>query len=124
MVGGIGALLTLSTAAVGGSVLPLIGGSAYGGSTGSATWLFAALGTLLAVAQLLLFSGIASADRLAGAAVWTAALVEFLAVEVLAASGRPTLLTIVVPALGAGAVLVGTGLLRMRGAASSPAFAS
>jgi O-antigen/teichoic acid export membrane protein len=113
LVGAAGALLTLATAALGTMALPLIGGSAYGTSLGSATWLFAALGTLLALAQLLLFSGIASADRLAGAAVWTAAGVEFLAVELLATSGRLGLLSIVGPAVGTAAVLVGTGLARL-----------
>jgi O-antigen/teichoic acid export membrane protein len=118
VVGAVGALLTLGTAVVGASALPLIGGSAYGSSLGAATWLFAALGTLLAVAQLLLFSGIASSDRLASAAVWTAAVVELVVVELLAATGVPTLLSIVVPAVGTALVLVGTGLLRLRRAAT------
>jgi O-antigen/teichoic acid export membrane protein len=116
-----GAVLTLATAVLGATALPLIGGSPYGTSLGSATWLFAALGTLLALAQLLLFSGIASADRLASAAVWTAAAVECLAVELLAAAGALTLLAIVLPAVGTAVVLVGTGLLRLRRSGARPA---
>jgi hypothetical protein len=109
-----GALLTLATAALGAHALPLVGGSAYGASLGTATWVFAALGTLLALAQLLLFSGIASADRLATAAVWTAAAVECVAVESLAAAGRLSVLSLAVVALATAAVLVGVGLARSR----------
>jgi O-antigen/teichoic acid export membrane protein len=109
-----GALLTLATAALGASALPLVGGSAYGASLGAATWVFAALGTLLALAQLLLFSGIASADRLATAAVWTAAAVECVVVESLAAAGRLSVVSLAVVALVTAALLVGVGLARSR----------
>jgi O-antigen/teichoic acid export membrane protein len=109
-----GALLTLSTAAIGADALPLVGGSAYGVSLGAASWVFAALGTVLALAQLLLFSGIAAADRLATAAVWTAAAAECLAVAALAAAGRLSVVSLAVVALGTAGMLVGVGLLRSR----------
>ena len=114
VVGAVGAVLTLATAALGAQALPLVGGSAYGASLGSATWLFAALGTLLAVAQLLLYSGIATADRLAGGTVWVAAAVECIAVAVLAGTGRLSVEAIAVVALGTAALLVAVGLVRFR----------
>ena len=109
-----GALLTLGTAALGSQALSLVGGSAYGASLSAAAWVFAALGTAMALAQLLLFSGIASADRLATAAVWTAAAVECLAVESLAAAGRLTVVSLAVVALGTAALLVAVGMVRSR----------
>jgi O-antigen/teichoic acid export membrane protein len=112
VVGTLGALLTLATAALGARALPLIGGSAYGGTLGSATWLFAVLGGLLAVAQLLLYSGIAAADRWSVVAVWTAALAECVAVELLAATGRLSTPSIAGTAAVTAAVLVTTGLVR------------
>jgi O-antigen/teichoic acid export membrane protein len=118
-VGGVGAVLTAGTAVLGARVLPLIGGAAYGAHLGSATWLFAALGTLLAVAQLLLYSGIAAADRLSVTAVWTAALAECVAVELLATTGRLSTAWIAATAAITAAVLVATGLLRLRTRAGS-----
>jgi hypothetical protein len=114
LVGAVGALLTLATAALGTRALPLIGGAAYGGSLGSAAWSFAALGTLLALAQLLLYSDIAAAGRLPGAVVWTAAVVECALVEVLAAADALSPRTIVGTAALTAAVLVGAGLFRLR----------
>jgi len=114
-VAGLGAVLTAGAAVVGDATLPLIGGAAYGGGAlGSVIWVFAALGTLLALAQLLLFSGIAAADRLATVAVWSAAAVETVVVEVLAATGRLSLSTLVGTAALTGAALVATGLVRLR----------
>ena len=110
----VGAALTLGTAALGDRALPLIGGSAYGSALGSATWLFAALGTLLAIAQLLVYSGIATSDRLAAGAVWAAAATECVVVELLAASGRLTLVSIVLTAVAVAGVLVPVGFLRGR----------
>lgn len=123
-VASVGAALTLATAVLGGTVLPLIGGAGYRSSLGSAAWLFATLGTLLALAQLLLFSGIASADRLASAAVWTAAAAECLTVETLAARGPLTLLSIVLPAVGTAALLVASGLLRLPRSGNRPAVSA
>jgi hypothetical protein len=114
LVGGIGALLTLATAALGKVALPLVGGSAYGASLGSATWMFTALGTLMALAQLLLYSGLAAAERSAGITVWLAAAAECVVVTVLAATDRLTVVSLAVTALATGAALVATGLLRVR----------
>lgn len=109
----LGAGLTLLAAALGGRALSLVGGSAYGSELGGAVWLFAALGTLLAVAQLLLYSGIAAADRRSVLAVWTAAVAECVAVEVLAATGRLSMLSIAATAAVTAGVLVTTGLRRL-----------
>jgi O-antigen/teichoic acid export membrane protein len=114
LVGGVGAVLTLAVAALGSAALPLVGGSAYGDALGSATWLFAGLGTLLALAQLLLYSGIAASDRLAVGAVWGAAAVEAVAVAVLSATGRLSVVGIAVMAMLTALLLVGFGLLRSR----------
>jgi O-antigen/teichoic acid export membrane protein len=112
LVAGVGAVLTLAIAALGSYALPLIGGSAYGDTLGAATWLFAALGTALALAQLLLYSGIAASDRVAVAAVWAAALAEGAVVQVLSATGRLSVVTTAVAAVVTALVLVGLGLLR------------
>ena len=114
LVAGVGALLALGTAALGSAALPLIGGSAYGTTLGAATWLFAVLGTLLALAQLLLYSGIATSDRLAVGAVWAAAAAEAVAVTLLAADGRLTVVTTAVTAVVTALLLVAVGLLRSR----------
>jgi len=110
----VGAVLTLATAALGGAALPLVGGSAYGNSLGAATWTFAALGTLLAVAQLLLYSDIAATGRLPGVLVWSAVVLESVAVEVLAATGALSTVTVIASATLTAAVLVGVGLARLR----------
>jgi hypothetical protein len=115
-VGGVGGALTAGTAGLGAAALPLVGGAAYGEALGHATWLFAALGTLLALAQLLLYSGIAAADRLAGAAVWLAAGAEGVVVTALAAAGALSVVSLAVTAVGTALALVGTGLARARGA--------
>ncbi len=114
LVGALGAVLTLATAALGSSALPLLGGAAYGDTLGAATWLFAALGTLLALAQLLLYSGIAASDRLAVGAVWVAAAGEAVVVSALAAAGRLTVVSVVATATLTALALVGVGLLRAR----------
>jgi hypothetical protein len=80
-------------------------------------WLFAVLGTLLAAAQLLLYSGIAAADRLSAVAVWTAVAVECSAVELLVASSSLTTLTLAVTAALSAAALVTVGLGRLTRAA-------
>jgi O-antigen/teichoic acid export membrane protein len=116
LVGAVGAALTGATAALGSYALPLIGGAAYGDGLGAATWLFAALGTLMALAQLLLFSGIAVADRLALGAVWAAAAAELAVVELLAVTGRLALVPIAATAVGTAGLLVAVGLARSRAA--------
>ena len=114
VVAALGAALTLGAALLGSRAIALIGGSAYGAGLGGAVWLFALLGTLLAVAQLLLYSGIAAADGVAVVAVWSAAVAECVAVEVLAATGRLSMLSLAASAAVAATLLVGAGLARLR----------
>jgi hypothetical protein len=123
LIGVLGGLLTLGTAALGTRALPLVGGSAYGTSLGPVGWLFAALGTLLALAQLLVYSGIAAADRVAVAMVWAAAAGECLIVAALAAAGSLAVVPLAVTALGTAAGTVLVGLVRAlpwRGAVVAP----
>lgn len=110
----LGAVLTLGTAVLGGRVLRLIGGPAYGAGLGGVVWLFALLGTLFAVAQLLLYSGIAAADRLSALTPWVAAAAECAVVEGLAVTGRLSMPSLVATAAGTAAVLVAGGLPRLR----------
>lgn len=114
LVGSVGLCLVLATAVLGSAALPFVGGPAYGGSLGASAWLFAVLGTLLALAQLLLFSGMAAADRGATAAVWLAALAEGGIAELLSWTGQLTPATLVTSASVVAALLVGTGLARRR----------
>ncbi len=123
VVAGVGGLLVLGTAVLGAAALPLVGGAAYGEHLGGWTWVFAATGTLLALAQLLLYNGIAAADRVAAVAVWGTVLVETTVVGVLAATGALSVLTVAATAAGAGALLVTVGLLRLRAAPAPPADA-
>jgi hypothetical protein len=109
----VGAVLTAATAVLGARALPLVGGAEYGAALGGATWMFAILGTLFALAQLLLYSGIAAADRVAAVAVWCAVALEAVVVEVLAVRDGLTVLTVAGTAIGASVLLVGTGLLRV-----------
>ena len=76
--------------------------------------MFAALGTLLALAQLLLYSGIAASDGLAVGAVWLAAVVEGAVVQALSATGRLSVVAIATTAVGTALVLVCGGLVRSR----------
>ena len=112
LVAGVGTVVALATAALGSRALPLVGGAAYGAELGSASWLFAVLGTLLAVAQLLVYSGIAAADRVAVAAVWTAAVAECAVATALAGAGLLTVTTLAVTAVAVASVVVGAGLVR------------
>jgi O-antigen/teichoic acid export membrane protein len=114
VVAALGAATTVLTAALGRHAVTLVGGSAYGSGAAGAVWLFAVLGTLLAAAQLLLYSGLAAADRRSVLAVWVAAVVECVAVEVLAATGRLSIPSLVGAAGVTAALLVTTGLLRLR----------
>jgi len=112
LVAAVGGALTLGTAALGARALTLVGGSAYGGTLGSFGWLFAVLGTLLAVAQLLVYSGIAAADRIGVATVWAAAAGECLIVAALAAAGLLSVIPLALIALGMAGGTVVVGLFR------------
>lgn len=113
LVGGTGLVLTAATAALGGRALPLVGGAGYGAALGGWTWVFALLGTLLALAQLLLYSGIAAADRVAAVAVWGAVVLEAVTVELFVATDRVSVLGVAGTALAASVLLVATGLVRL-----------
>lgn len=63
-------------------------------TVGGVSWLFAALGTLLAMGRLLLLSGVAAADGGAIGAVWAAAGLEVLAITALAHAGLLTVNTL------------------------------
>jgi O-antigen/teichoic acid export membrane protein len=58
-----------------GSLFGMIGGSRYG-DYGDQAWLFAMIGSMLALSYLLLYSRIATADRWSSAAVWVAVVTE------------------------------------------------
>jgi O-antigen/teichoic acid export membrane protein len=109
----VGTLITAAAAVLGDRALSLVGGAEYGSALGDATWVFAMLGTLFALAQLLLYSGIAAADRVAAGAVWCAVALEAIAVEVFAAGAGLSVMTVAWIALGASILLVLTGLLRL-----------
>ena len=84
-----------------------MGGSAYVGLAGT-LWLFAAVGSLFAVAQVLLYSRIAAEDRRVAAPMWLLLVVEVTVVG-LWWNGSPT--EIVLVALATATVLVGLGVL-------------
>ena len=109
-----GGVLTLGAAVLGPQTLHLIGGPAHGAHLGGVVWLFAALGTLLGVAQLLLFSAIATRAGAGVTAVWIAVAVEVGAVTVLAAVTTPSVVEVVGCATASAALLVGVGLCRLR----------
>ncbi|HEY0636446.1 MAG TPA: polysaccharide biosynthesis protein [Pseudonocardiaceae bacterium] len=73
--------VVLVAAIWGGGVIRLIGGPGYGSHV-SAAWLFALLGSCLALVQLLLYSRIATGDRRSTTAVWVAVAAEILLVSV------------------------------------------
>ncbi|HEY3259870.1 MAG TPA: polysaccharide biosynthesis protein [Pseudonocardiaceae bacterium] len=75
------AWVVLPTLLYGPAIIRLIGGTRYGEHV-TAAWLFALLGSLLALVQLLLYSRIASADRRCASAVWAAVIIEILLVTI------------------------------------------
>ena len=72
--------VVLATVVSGSTIIRFIGGDGYGSHV-TAAWLFALLGSLLALVQLLLYSRIASADRKSATAVWAAVVLEILLVS-------------------------------------------
>ena len=124
VVAGLGGVMTAGAAVLGGRALELIGGTAYGTDLGGVVWLFAALGTLLALAQLLLYSAIAAAAGVPVTAVWLAVGLEFAAVSVLAHAGSLTAFRVIACAVATAAVLVAVGLLHLRSDRRAPGPAS
>jgi O-antigen/teichoic acid export membrane protein len=102
-----GVAATAVCAVFGDLVVALVGGSAYA-SLAPRVWLFAAAGSLYALAQLLLYSRLAATDRRALVAVWAA----LLFLVVLVVGGRHDSTTeIIVSVIAAATALVGTGAL-------------
>jgi O-antigen/teichoic acid export membrane protein len=73
------AVVVLGCALFGPTVVGLVGGSAYADSS-IPMWLFATVGSLLSVVQILLYSRIASADRWSTLLTWVAVGVEIVLV--------------------------------------------
>ena len=99
--------VVLATVLYGGPIIRLVGGDGYGAHIRFA-WLFAVLGSLLALVQLLLYSRIASADRRSAAAVWAAVAVEIVLVS---AWFDGSVTQVAAAALASVALLVLAGLL-------------
>jgi hypothetical protein len=88
-------------------VVALVGGSAYESLAPSA-WLFAGAGSLFALAQVLIYSRLATGDRRVVVALWTALMVL---VGLVLLGLDDSLREIITAALAAGGVLVAAGLL-------------
>jgi O-antigen/teichoic acid export membrane protein len=109
-VGGLGACAVAATAGLAHRGLDVVVGGAY---TDLATWawLFAAVGGTLAVAQLLLFSGLAASNRRVAVAVTVVVLGEIAVIE---AAMHDSVGQIVVAALGGAVALVAAGVVLQR----------
>ena len=94
VVAGSAAVLTLGALAFGPLVVRIVGGSAYS-ELGDRVWLFAAAGSLLAVAQVLLYSRLATEDRRAVVPMWALVLLEVVVIG-LWRHGSPTEIVAVV----------------------------
>ncbi len=99
--------VVLGTILYGDTIIRLIGGDGYGSHVGAA-WLFALLGSCLALVQLLLYSRIASTDRRSATAVWAAVILEVILVS---AWFGGTVAEVAGAALASVGLLVAAGLL-------------
>jgi O-antigen/teichoic acid export membrane protein len=106
---GCGAVLVAGVAVWSRLAVAIVAGEQYAALSPWVPW-FTALGALLAVAQLLVYAHLASGDRLTTVIVW-AILVAYVAVVELTAVTLPGVL---LPTIGAAAVVVLWGLLRER----------
>ena len=102
-----GTLVTLGAALFGELVVRLVGGSAYV-SLADRAWLFAAVGSLLALVQLLIYSRLAGDDRRVALPTWIVVVGE---VAVVCLWRHDSITAIVTTALGAVAVIVILGVL-------------
>jgi hypothetical protein len=102
-----GVLVTLGAAVFGELVVRLVGGAAYI-SLADRTWLFATVGSLLALVQLLIYSRLAGEDRRVALPTWLVVIAE---VAVVCLWRHATITAIVTTALGAAAVVVLLGAL-------------
>jgi O-antigen/teichoic acid export membrane protein len=121
LVAGLGGVTVAATALLGRLAVHLVGGEQYVGLASDA-WRFALLGALLALAQLLLFSRLALADRRFGVALWLAVCAE---VALIAGGlhGSPSAIVGAAGCCAAGLVLVGL-LVEERGRRSAASLAS
>jgi hypothetical protein len=89
------AALTVGAYAFGSLVVRMIGGSAYT-ELGDRVWLFAAAGSLLAVAQVLLYSRLATEDRRAIAPMWAVVVLEAAVIALWRHASPSQIVTVVV----------------------------
>lgn len=120
VVAAIGATLTLGTALLGSLAVTVVGGPAYVALAPYA-WRFAALGSALALVQLLLYARLARHDHRASAFVWSAVLVQVALVALVAhGSGLAIVNTTLAVVLVLAAVALTAELFRHAEAASPP----
>ena len=105
LVAGAGAVTVVGAALLGRLAVQLVGGAAYL-ELANRAWLFALLGSLLALAQLLLFSRLALADRRFGVALWLAVASE-LALVAFWLHDSPTHIVLAAVTVATGLVTVG-----------------
>jgi hypothetical protein len=103
----VGAVLTLLTAAFGEVAVRLVGGSAYV-SLAHRAWLFATVGSLLALVQLLVYSRLAGDDRRVALPIWVVVVGE---VAVVSLFRHDSITAIVTTVLAAAGVAIGLGAL-------------
>lgn len=102
-----GAVLTLLAAAFGEVAVRLVGGSAYV-SLADRAWLFAAVGSLLALVQLLIYSRLAGDDRRVSLPTWIVVVGE---VAVVSLFRHDSITAIVTTVLAAAGVAIALGAL-------------
>ena len=103
----VGAVLTVLAAAFGEVAVRLVGGSAYV-SLGDRAWLFAAVGSLLALVQLLIYSRLAGDDRRVALPTWMVVVGE---VAVVSLFRHDSITAIVTTVLAAAGVAIALGAL-------------
>jgi len=112
VVAGIGAVATLAAALLARPLLGVVFGAQYA-SLAASLWWFALLGSLQAVAQLLISAGIAAGDRLTPIVVWLGVAIEL---ALVATVGHHSLQGVVLSATATALFInVGLGLRATRG---------
>jgi hypothetical protein len=102
-----GAIATLAALVFGDLAVRLVGGAAYA-SLADRAWLFAAVGSMLALVQLLIYSRLAGDDRRVALPTWLVVLGE---ITVVSLWRHDSITAIVTTALAAATVAVALGLL-------------
>ncbi|WP_410568252.1 polysaccharide biosynthesis protein [Amycolatopsis sp. cmx-4-61] len=108
---GLDALVLLVSLVLGPSLLAVIGGSRYAGST-TPVWPFALAGSLLALVQILLYARLADGDRRVTVLMWSAVAVEAVLITTWL-HGSPTQV-VTAAACTAGALAAAGGILELR----------